>query len=295
MSNSESPISNLNETELQNDPSMSIDDSFAPPSTHPIKSCCESIDSYVNNLKTPLVKQLRLDDLEGSSFSIPATPISTTKIPFSRVSTPTSLMKSFLTRSSCKSKRIISPQHFSPLLLSNQNSPLSPQQKQKILINEEDNNITIYNDDSNPPLLTNKPTIHFGSVIINDKETSSILLKNNRKDEITLNLSIIDDKNEYSVYLNIILFYLQSKNGYKLQCDSIITLKSSEVKEIFVEFNPTTQNQYISILNIEVKLLSEKKEGEDIIKNKLLYKYMIPLNGFGGKCDINVYIYIIYF
>lgn len=60
------------------------------------------------------------------------------------------------------------------------------------------------------------------------------------------------------------------------------------MKEIFVEFNPTTQNQYVSILNIEVKLLSEKKDGEDIIKNKLLYKYMIPLNGFGGKCDINV-------
>lgn len=43
-----------------------------------------------------------------------------------------------------------------------------------------------------------------------------------------------------------------------------------------------------------MKLLSEKKEGEDIIKNKLLYKYMIPLNGFGGKCDINVYIYILF-
>lgn len=205
MSNSESPITKLNETEMQNDPSMSIDDSFAPPSCKPSKSSSESIDVSINPLKTPLIKQLHLDDLEASSFTIPATPISATKIPFSRVSTPTSLMKSYLTRSSCKARRIISPQHFSPLLLSNQNSPLSPQQKQKILINEEDNNITIYNDDSNPPLLTNKPTIHFGSVLINDKETSSILLKNNRKEEITLNLDIIDDKNEYSVYFIIYL------------------------------------------------------------------------------------------
>lgn len=216
---------------------------------------------YSNDyLKTPISKHLLIDD--STSFIIPSTPISNTKIPFSRISTPGSIFKSI------NKKNKSSPQYFSPLLLSDQKSKM----KQNIIINDDNNCITISNNDSNPPLLTNKPLLHFGGIKTNENINNSIILKNNTNEDIDIKLKIVNDNND-----------CYDKNGFTLLCHEEEMIKQNDIKEIEILFEPKTQNEYVSVLNIELEI------------NDTIYKYMIPLHGYGGVSNIDVFLLILVF